>query len=228
MSNENADDEDEGVKRLLGYQCKFYSLLEKYPMIILPCPTTKGEDTPEKKENDRLSNFLFALFCLNGIYVTFASGGFLDPLRLGNTRDGLYKYSKMRKADFLILTDVHGESDFALTRLALMAATDCKLPFVARVHGQKFEAAVDILTPPTDTNNSSGGWETIKSASLVNMILQSHSLSTKLDLPFVLRRVYNTVETEKKLYRMTAEMPLVAFDAGNHRYTHWEDFPVKG
>jgi hypothetical protein len=224
----NTDDYSDDAIEMVGNQNRFHALLENHPMIILPvyCWEDKTDEQARK-----MAGFLFSLFNHNGIVTTDAAGVSLDPSMLGHSRNGLYKHSKMRKTDFLILTDVHGESDFALMRLALMAAVDCKLPFIAHVHGKGFEATVDILTPPTDPDNSGDGWETEKSAPLLNMILQSRysaSPSPLLDVPFAIECVYETHDTEKKLYKLTADTELLAFDTGNHRYTHWEDYSVRG
>jgi len=232
MSYETAFDEENfsdvtSAVDMVDNQNRFYALLEKHPVIILPLYC--WDDKTDEQAN-RMVGFLFSLFSHNGIVTTDAAGVSLDPSILGHSRDGLYKHSKMRKTDFLILTDVHGEdSGAALERLALMAAVDCKMPFVAMTRGKGFEAAVDILTPPE--NPDGGGWETIKSAPLLNMILQSRysaSPSPLLDVPFAIECVYRAVDTEKKLYKLTAETELLAQDAGNNRFNHWEDYPARG
>jgi len=233
MSYETAFDEENyadevGAVDMVDNQNRFYALLEKHSVIILPLYC--WEDKTDEQAN-RMVGFLFSLFSHNGIITTDAAGVSLDPSILGHSRDGLYKHSKMRKTDFLILTDVHGEdSGFALERLALMAAADCKMPFVAMTRGKGFEAAVDIRTPPTYPDGS-GAWETSKSAPLLNMILQSRysaSPSPLLDVPFAIEVIYRAVDTEKKLYKLTESTELVAQDAGNNRFKHWEDYPARG
>lgn len=219
----NTDDYSDDAIEMMGNQNRFYALLENYPVIILPLYCW---DDCADEQAQKMQAFLFALFNHNGIVTTDAAGVSLsDPSMLGQSRDGLFKHSKMRRTDFLILTDVHGETDFALNRLVEMAATDCKLPFIARVYGKGFEAAVDIAIP------NDGGWKTILSASLINMLLQSRcsaSPAPLLDLPFAIECVYETTNTEKKLYKLTDTTEFVAHDVGNHRYTHWEDYPARG
>lgn len=223
FNEEDYLDDSDGAIEMVGNQNRFYALLEKHTVIILPlyCWDDMSDEDAEK-----MTGFLFSLFNHRGVVVTNAAGVSLRDL--SQTTDGQYKHSKMRRTDFLIVTDVHGESDFAVQRLALLAAQDCGMPFIAKIHGKGFAAAVEILVPPTNPDTSGGGWETVKTASLVNMILQSRcsaSPAPLLDAPFAIECIYKTVSTEKKLYTLDETTEFAAFDRANHKYAHWEDYP---
>lgn len=226
MSYDKVFDDDDIPSEVVEFaesRDRLYALIEKHPVIVLPI---MNENVSED-ENKHISDFLFALFSYNGVVVTYADGIAVDPYQYED-KAGPYKHSKGKVTEFLILTDVHDETGtgYNLMRLAQVAARECGLPFIASIKYRGFESSVNVLIPSEDKE----GWVAVVEASLISLIIQSRSLSSpvpKLDLPFTLEYIYSTVTTEKKLYKLTGETPLVAYDIGNHPHSSWSDYPMR-